>query len=194
MDPLTLLSTGVGVVGLGISLFGGNEQAQLAKQSANISKQEFGVETQQNDVRRQAMEMQGRRSQIETLRVAQRARAMSVQAGTNQGANKGSGMIAGAQHTTAEGDWGLQGIQGQLSFGRQMFGLDDQLNSLKSQQADVQSKMYTAQGFTSLGNSIMKAGPMVGPVLGQGWGATQSAGTSLNWLAQGPTGFLSNRG
>ena len=84
MDPFTLLQTGIGVAGLAMSIFGGSSMSSTAKESAQVSQQMFATEEDENNVRRQAMEMSARRSQIETLRTAQRARAMAVQAGSTQ--------------------------------------------------------------------------------------------------------------
>jgi len=171
VDPFTLLQTGIGVAGLAMSIFGGSSMSSTAKESAQVSQQMFATEEDENNVRRQAMEMSARRSQIETLRTAQRARAMAVQAGSTQtGSLTGSGVKGGIAETQNEGLYGLQGINNQLSFGRHLFDLDDHMNMLKAQQASLQSSMATSQGIASMGGSIMKAGPMIGNFANQAFG------------------------
>lgn len=175
MDPVTI-SAALAVVGVGTSLFGMFSQSHVASQVAGVSVSKAETEGQENDVRQSAMEMSGRRSQMEALRTAQRARAQAVQAGTNQGAQYGTGETAGAQHTTAEGDYGLQGIQGQLGFGRQLFGLDKQITADNIQLAQLKGQEATDQGISSLGQGITKAAGPLGNIFGGG--KSSNAGSS----------------
>jgi len=163
-----LIGAALGAVGLGASLFGGLEQASNAKQQAQVSAQIAGLEGQENSVRQASMEAQAKRAQIETLRTAQRARALGVQAGATQtGSLTGSGVVAGIENTEAQGAYGLQGIANNLAFGRQMFGLDAQITQNRIQLAQLGGKAATDQSIASLGGSIMKAGPLVGSLFGK---------------------------
>jgi len=184
VDPISLT---LGVVGLGMSLFGGIGQAnaarqtsQLEQQKAAISENTASLEMQQNNVRQQAMELSGRRSQLETVRTAQRARAMAVQSGVSQGAQYGSGVAGGTAQTTGEEMYGLQGISQSLQSGRQMFGLDSSidLNKIRiamigGQEAQISGNAATDAGIASLGGALLKAGPTIGNIFGGG-------NTSLN--------------
>lgn len=166
MDPISL---GLGIVGLGTSLFGMFGSVSNAHAESQVSQDEIGLEQQQNDVRKQAMEVSGQRNQLQVLRTAQRARSMAVQAGSTQtGSLTGSGVKGGIDETTNEGTYGLQGINQQLTFGRQLFGLDASISADKQKMAQLKSNDATDQGITSLGNAAMKIGPTVGNIFGGG--------------------------
>jgi len=172
MDPISLA---ISAVGLGVSLFGSHKQSQIAGQEAQVSNQMIGVEQQQNDLRQQVMNLSARRSQMEVLRNAQRARAMAVQAGANQGASYGSGLAGGLASVTDQAAYGLQGIGLQQQAGNQMFGYDRTISGYKQQLATLKGQEASAQGVSSLGGAIMKAGPMIGPLAQQAW----SGGSNL---------------
>jgi hypothetical protein len=162
------IGAALGFAGLATSLFGGAQQVSNAKQEAQISSNIIGSEQQENTVRQQAMTMSAQRSQIENLRTSQRARAMAVQAGATQtGSLTGSGVQGGMAETTAEGAWGSTGINQQLAFGNQMYGIDTSISAQKQQLALLKGSDATAQGLTSLGGSIMKAGPLIGSLFGK---------------------------
>jgi len=157
------IGAAIGAVGLGLNIFGGAEQSGVAKQAAQVSAQIAGLENQENDVRHQAMLMSARRNDIETLRTAQRARALGIQAGATQtGSLTGSGVTAGIQNTEAQGAWGLQGTANQVSFGNQIYGIDQQIGANRVQLAQLGGKMSSAQGLSSLGGALMQAGPYIG--------------------------------
>lgn len=191
MDPITL---GIGVIGLGMSLFGGMGQAKVAKQQSQYAQQEAqieqqkagvsatitGFEGQENDVRAQSMEMSARRSQLQTVRTVQRARAMSLQAGTSQGAQYGSGVQSGMGETTSEGTVGLQGISQSLQAGRQMFGFDKQITNarikmsqlsgqeagLQGQSAALGGESATYGGIGAIGQGLFKSAGSLGNIFG----------------------------
>lgn len=177
MDPVTAIQLGVSVIGLGMKLFGGSQQSDIAHQEAEVSQKISGVEMQQNDVRKQAMEMSARRQQTEIIRNAQRMRAMAVQAGVTQTGNTGnsnSGLQGGLGEVASQGYYGLQGVNNQLSFGRQMFGLDNQLSQYRQQMASLQGQAATAQGWQSLGGSLLQSSGTIGNIGGQAFGGLSS--------------------
>lgn len=166
MDPISI---GLGVVGLGTSLYGMFGSVSNAHAESQVSQDEIGLEQKQNDVRQQAMETSGRRNQLQILRTTQRARAMAVQAGSSQtGSLTGSGVQGGIAETTNEGYYGLQGVNQQLSFGRSLFGLDASISADKQRMSQLKGSDATDQGITSLGNAAMKIGPTVGNIFGGG--------------------------
>ena len=79
-DPFSI---GAGVVGLGTSIYGGIEAMGAEKQMSEIQQQEIGVEQQQNQTRRQAMEMSGQRQILQQVRNNQMARAMAQATATS---------------------------------------------------------------------------------------------------------------
>lgn len=175
MDPLT---AGLGAVSLGTSLIGMFGAASTAQQTASVSRDISGLEGQENNVRQQAMQESAGRSQLQTLRTAQRARSMAVQAGATQtGSLTGSGVQGGEAETTSEGYFGLQGINNQVGFGTSLFGLDSKISADKMQLASLGGTSATYQGITSLGGSMLKATPLVSNIFG---GKPQGIGTFSN--------------
>lgn len=170
MDPISL---GIGLVGLGTSLYGMFSSSGVAHQTAQLSSNITGLEGQENDVRQQAMNMSAKRSQIQTVRTAQRARSMAVQAGATQtGSLTGSGVEGGISETTSEGAYGLQGINFQKAFGTQLFGLDAQVTNDKMKLASLGGTAATDAGITSLGGAIMNVSGKAGNIFGSLGGST----------------------
>ena len=175
MDPISDI---LGVVGLGMSLFGSSKQSDIAEKESAVSRNIAAEEQQQNDLRRQSMEMSSRRSQMENLRNAQRARAQGIAAGTNQGAQFGSGMAGALAQNKAQETWNSQGLGQSLALGRQNFDITAQISQNKMQMASLQGDMASAQAWSSLGGSVMKAAPMLGS-FGQ---SAMSFGSNMNSL------------
>lgn len=198
MDPISLT---LGVVGLGMSLFGGmgqassaHEKAGLEQQKAGLSAENAGYEGQQNEIRRSSMEMANRRSQLENFRTTQRQRAMAVQAGVNQGAQQGTGLAGGLAEVTSEGNYGLAGLQSSLTFGRGMFDLDSKISAnriqmarLGGQEAQTDATSATYGGIASMGGSLMKFGPTVGNIFKGG--GTSGGGFNFMFGGGSPSGY-----
>lgn len=153
MDPLTL---GLGAIGLGMQLFGGMGAAGEAKKQAQISQQNFALESQVNDQRRNAMEISAGRQQLENYRNSQRMRAAGVNAVTTQGAQFGSGLQGGLAQNTSQSLFNSQGINQNLEIGRNIFGLNDQISSNKSKISQSQSNQATDQAWSSFGGAVSK--------------------------------------
>lgn len=223
MDPVTLATLGVTAIGLGTSLFGSSKASSDSKRAAQLGQQyaaqsiQFFDQSQavsnditqnnyqQNDVRRQAMNLMNSRQQLEILRTSQRARAMALQAGVSQGAQYGSGVAGGIAQAKDQANWGLLGGSQQTQLGNQMFNLDNSLTGLRAnmtqiqtnaniakatyegQMTGIQGNIASDQGLMSLGGSIMKAGPMIGP-LASGLGGLGSSLGSGAFSLFGPSG------
>jgi hypothetical protein len=156
-----------GLAGLGLEIYGGLSAMNAAKQETEISKQEVGVELQQDAVRRQAMELSAQRQMTQQVRNNQQARSAALAA---QVASGGSGM-AGQQSSSFGGAVGnisgatgqnILGISQNLQQGEQMFNLNASLDQLKLQMAGAQGNAATAQGISSLGGSLMSVGKTFG--------------------------------
>lgn len=152
----------ISAIGFGASLFGGMEQSNIAKQQAQVSgdiaKQEQGI----NDAKQQAMEINGRRQQLEIVRNTQRARALAENNATNQGAQFGSGLQGGLGQIADQGLFNLQGVNDALQTGRQINTFNTAISGDKIKLASLGGDAASAAGLTSLGGSLMKAGPMLG--------------------------------
>lgn len=204
MDPITL---GIAAVGLGTSLFGmfsshkdQGKLSQLQQADQTLQQQQFGLQQQVNDQRQTAMEMSARRQNTETFRQAQKLQAQSAFTSNSQGAGFGSGAAAGRASGKSQGLYSSEGIQQNLGIGENIFSLDRSISqnnaqdsALKSQMSLIKGDISNDQQWTSLGNSIMGSSKTLGQVGNYIGGSVTGGMNSLNWLSQGPTGFLSNR-
>lgn len=185
------IGAAIGAVGLGMQIFGSassssdtakataQQNAISAQQTANAqdqAQQEQGI----NGAKQQAMELAGRRQQMEIVRTAQRARAAAVQAGTNQGAQFGSGMAGGLAQVTDQSLFNLSGVNDALQTGRQIAGFNSNITQDRYTAAGLQGQMNVAQanekstlstdaGYASLGGALLKSGPTIG-ALSKGFG------------------------
>lgn len=172
-------------IGLGMSIFGGLDQSRIAKEqagvSADIAKQEQGI----NDQKQQAMEVAGRRQQLEIIRNNQRARAMAENNATNQGAQFGSGLQGGLAQVQDQSTFNLAGVNSALDTGRNINNYNTLISKDKIRLAQLGGDASSAAGFTSLGGSIMKAGSTIGALSG-GFGGKSGNGVGTNY------GYTSN--
>lgn len=171
MDPISL---GMGVVGLGMSIFGSLSSANISGQEAKVSSDEAQQEIGINNAKQQAMEINGRRTQMQNLRNNQVARAQATNAATQQGAQFGSGLSGGLGQIQAQTAFNMQGVNDALQTGRQINAFNNQIDTDKMQMASLGGQQATDQGIASLGGAFMKAGPMVGALSQQAWGAMPS--------------------
>lgn len=184
-----LIGAGVSAIGLGMSIFGGLEQSHIAKEqagvSADIAAQEQGINAQ----KQQAMELAGRRQQLEIIRNNQRARALAENNATNQGAQFGSGLQGGLAQVQDQSLFNLVGVNSALETGRNIAGFNNSISQDKIRLAQLGGDSATAGGFASLGGSILKAGPFVGALSG-GFGGKSSGGNYSGTPGASNTGGL----
>ena len=152
-----------------MQIFGGFGASRNAKQAAYLSRQMAAEEMKLNNVKQQKMELEGRRMQLESIRNNQKTRALAEAAATNQGAQFGSGLQGGLGEIQSNTNTNMAGVEFGLQFGREMSSINNTISGYKQQLADVQAEQASNQGLMSLGGSLMKAGPLIGP-LGQGFG------------------------
>lgn len=188
MDPISMLSTAVSVVGMGVSLFGGASAASDAKQAANIQSNIAGKEGELEGQRHTAMELSARRQSLEIVRNNQRNRAMAVNNAVSQGANLGSGLQGGMAQIEDQGLFNLAGVNQNLQIGEAMFGINQQITQQKQQLAQVQGQQATDQGLASMGGAITKAGPIVGNIAGS-FGGTKLTGFNNLFGGGSPSGY-----
>lgn len=168
MDPLTL---GIGAIGLGMQLYGKFAGSDSAEEYAQLEKKQAGLEMGINQQKKQQMELSGRRQLLENFRNAQRLRAQGVNSAVNQGAQFGTGMQGGLYQNTSQGHYNALGIDQNLEIGRSIFGLNDQISGVKMQMADVKTDMNNAQGWSSLGGSILQSSSTIAALGKSGFGA-----------------------
>ena len=153
---------GAAVVGTGLQIYGGIEAMGAQKNITKISMEEIGVEKQQNEVRRQAMEMSAHRQMLQQVRNTQKARSQALETGTSQGAQFGSGVAGAYGSISGQGSSNIAELSSGLQFGEQEFNLTAQLDDLKMSMAKAQGQLATAQGISAIGSGISGASKSFG--------------------------------
>jgi len=159
MDPISL---GLGVVGLGMQIFGGMGQSKIAGQTAAYSADIASQEQSINAQKQIQMGLQARRSQLENVRNAQRARATATAAATSQGAQFGSGLQGGLAGVTDQATTNALGINQNFEIGSNIAGYNNNISSDKMNIAALGGQSATDAGMASLGGALMKSGPIIG--------------------------------
>lgn len=117
------------------------------------------------------MELEGRRTQLQNVRNAQRARAVAVQSAVSQGAQFGSGLQGGLAQIQDQMGWNMLGVDQALATGREINQYNQNISQDKQKLASLGADSATSQGFASLGGALIKAGPIIGQV-SQGFGGS----------------------
>lgn len=147
-----------------MQIFGGMGASKTAGEEAKVSADEATQEQGINNAKQAAMELNGRRTNMENIRNIQRARAMNLNTSVNQGAQFGSGLQGGQAQAEDQGLFNMSGVNSALQTGRQINAFNQNITSDKIQMASLGGTMAQDQGIASLGGALMKAGPMVGAI------------------------------
>ena len=166
------------LVGAGIALaaggavtsFLGTQQKSKAEQAAAQAAMRIsGLESQVEGQKRQAMEIDARRRQLEAIRSAQRARAMGLTVATSQGSQGGSGLQGAYGQFSGGLGTNLLGIFQNLELGRNIFDINQQIGgeriAIAGAQRDAAKASETigiGSGLTSLGGSFVSGASTIG--------------------------------
>ena len=159
MDPVSL---GIGIVGLGLQLFGTSKAVDNSRQIAGVNRGIASDEERINAQKQQAMELSARRMQLENLRNNQRLRAQATNAATNQAAQFGSGLEGGLGQIQGQSLFNMAGVNQNLEIGQNIFGINKDISEKKMQLATLQGQQATNTALTSLGGTLVKEGPIIG--------------------------------
>lgn len=181
MDPFTMMAS---VAGMAVSAYGAFSAASDANKASQASQQISGLESQVNDQRKQAMELSARRQSMEVLRNNQRARSMALNSATNQGAQQGSGLQGGYGQISGQSGVNLLGINQNLEIGRNIFGLDNQINQQKMLISQYQGQEATDQAWSSFGKSLGGSAGTLGNII-PGLGGGGQAGNAMGGAMAG---------
>lgn len=148
-----------------INVLASNQSISASNQSYGINQSTIQSEQQIELQKKQAMEIDGRRQQMEVIRNQQRARAMGLTAATAQGASKGSGLQGGYGQASGQTGVNLLGIQQNLDIGRNIFGFNETISGNRIQQNDLehsyslqQAANQTAKANLTYGYAVANAG------------------------------------
>lgn len=162
-DPI---SASVELAGLATSIYGGMKSYEGAKKQASATQNEIGIETQQDNVRRQAMELSAHRNLLQNVRTQQVARSMALNNATNQGAQFGSGLQGGIGAISGQSGVNQLGITQNLGFGEQMFDLNSQLNQQKIAYSQAGTDVAYGQGISAIGKGLSGSAGGIGNLFG----------------------------
>jgi len=163
------IGAGIGLLGLGMSLFGGQQQAEdaqeYARRSLGVQTQIWNNENLVNNQREQALQLSSRRSNLEQMRLAQRTSARANANAVNQGAQFGSGIQGGQAQIAGQSNFNILGTNQNTEIGENIFGINRDISNQKLQLAQLQSQYQQTsaanQGLMSLGGGLMQAsGPI----------------------------------
>jgi hypothetical protein len=161
----TSIGTGAGIAGLGLeavgafeSFSGANKAKEVEGQMWQVQQQEAATEQQQDDLRRQSMELTANRQKMQALRNAQQSGSLALAASVNQGAQFSSSLSGAQAQISGESTTNLLGIEQNLAQGEKMFDLNRTLNQEKLQYAGLQGQLAGAQGQMSMGSGLSGLG------------------------------------
>lgn len=163
MEPISAaIGLGLGIAGL----FGSSDAAErAAKEQKAIAADQIKIEGQ----KRQAMELDARRRELEVFRSVQRARSIALTNATLQGGQFGSGVIGGMSQATQAGHEDLKSIGQNLTIGRTISDLNNDISQHKMSLADIGADQSFWSGLSSLGGTILGQTNNIGKIT-SGWG------------------------
>jgi len=141
-----------------INIQAADQSVAAAGESRTINQ---GIVSQQRDIeatKRQAMEVDARRQQLEIIRNQQRGRALGLTTATSQGASKGSGLQGGYGQISGQTGVNLLGVQQNLQAGRAIFDANSNISDLNSQMADLTYNYAVQQAATQTAKSNLAYG------------------------------------
>ena len=133
-------------------IFGSSNTAkkQAAEQKA-INADQIKIEGQ----KRQAMELDARRRELEVFRNVQRAQSIALTNATLQGGQFGSGLLGGQAQASQAGRQDLTSIGQNLTIGRTISDLNNDISQHKMTLADLGADASFYSGLTQLGGTIL---------------------------------------
>ena len=151
MDPVTISA----IAGFAMSAAGTGMGFSASKKTEAANEQAIAAQQKAEAIRMKAMEFDASRRRREIIRQAQIARSYALATGVNQGASKGSGLQGAFGQILGKAGFDLEGVEGQLGFGREMFAANTELLAARRAGASADTQKATAQGLTSLGGQII---------------------------------------
>lgn len=188
MAGLSTLFVGAAV---GLQAYGSYKQTDAAKKLSESQQVVAQQEAKAEEVRMRAMELDARRRTTEMLRQEQRARAMALATSTAQGAGtQSSGLQGGYGQIAGQSGVNMLGVQQNLGFGRELFGINQGISQQRFLQAGYSGQAAMGRGYSALGSSLLGVAPQFS-ALTQGWGQKQQNpymqgyGEYINWQGRG---------
>lgn len=140
----------VGFAGQNYGINAGAAQDSLvaAQQSSAINKNIYNDQLAIQQQKRQAMELDANRSQLEVIRNSQRARSMALFNAQSTGAQRGSGLQGGYGQISGQSNTNALGIQQNLQIGENVFNLNADVSKNSLDMNDVQTTLAYQRAAT----------------------------------------------
>jgi hypothetical protein len=139
-----------------------NTAAQQSVAAAGASRDiNQGIVGEQKEIeatKRQAMEIDAKRQQLEVIRNQQRGRALGLTTATAQGAGKGSGLQGAYGQISGASGVNLLGIQQNLQAGRNIFDSNAAITDYNSSMADLTYNYAVQQAANQTARSNLAYG------------------------------------
>ncbi len=134
------------------------QSVTAAGESRTINQGIVGEQREIEATKRQAMEVDARRQQLEIIRNQQRGRALGLTTATAQGAGKGSGLQGGYGQVSGQTGVNLLGVQQNLQAGRNIFDSNASISDFNSDMADLTYNYAVQQAATTTAKSNLAYG------------------------------------
>lgn len=141
-----------------LNILAADQSVAAAGASRDINQ---GIVAQQKNIeatKRQAMEVDARRQQLEIIRNQQRGRALGLTTATAQGASKGSGLQGAYGQVSGQTGVNLLGVQQNLEAGRNIFDANSNITDLNSNMADLTYNYAVQQAANQTSRSNLAYG------------------------------------
>lgn len=165
LDALSGLTAGFGLVGAGISLYSGLQEAKIAGQEAGVQKQILGQDIYINKQRQQQAANEARRGQLQDIRSSQMASSMALSAATNQGAQRGSGLQGGLAQIAGQTNTNAVSRSQNLDVANNIFGAYNTIDQYKMQLADLGADMAKYKGIGDIGSALSSSASPASKIL-----------------------------
>lgn len=127
-----------------INIQAANESVAASNASAAINRNIIQQQQNLEGVKRQAMETDARRQQLEIIRNQQRSRAMALATTNAQGASRGSGLQGAYAQVSGQSGVNLLGVQQSLDVGRKTYDINANISNQNLAMNDL-NNLYAQQ-------------------------------------------------
>ena len=141
-----------------LNVLSSQQSIDASNQSRGINQGIVGENRNIELQKRQAMEVDARRQQLEIVRTQQRTRALGLATAVSQGSVRDSGLQGAYGQAAGQSGVNLLGVQQALQSGRNVFDSNANISNYNSQMADL-NNVYNIQQAT---NQTSKANLMYG--------------------------------
>lgn len=183
MGLFTGLAIGAAAVGVGLQVKGMSDAKKAADAQSRAQADITASEREQEAVRQKAVRLDARRRQLETVRNIQRARAQALTTANAQGARLGSSLQAGYSQIGGAGRTESLGILQNRDLGREMYMANQDLSTGRLAYAQAGTRLITAQGYSSLGGSLVGAAGTFGNVMNSAYSMATTRTAQMGGLS-----------